>query len=585
MFFCTGCQKEYESFSNFCIACGGKIEKKAEVPTESKYICCGCQKEYEPTTKFCSECGGKVEKRVFELITENKYICSGCQKEYDSATKFCSECGGKIVVQDVMVKRPAVTDAVSTVQNMNNSASAIPDTTVSNVAVLDQIVQLIAAGMCNPQIKTFANKKSENIYSFTVENALLKQTGDILIENDGKSKTARLISSRTSPSVMAWFFLVFPVTFWLMIPCWLLLIKPLYQKLMVTLAHNVNAALKHPYAYVLPEKTAFAPQGKSAFEIAQICFANMPQITPESFRVTLAGNLDNGALYGAMAGYAAGVVPENIICMIDSTPVGERPGTNGVVFAVDKIYYSYRVLKSTVAGTSDYENITGSFFTNANLKGNVFRYNVGTLNINSKNVFCLGQVAGEYTGDIPENILIFMEKILVLAKSISGNVSANGQSVISNQPVQSFQNNMMFGGSAAPVQNQPVQSVQNYAGNYTPGYSGGNNCVQVADNVYVKLSFWGRLCQKRISRRDYWLIVLLTVPLHFIPVVGTFVAFYIVYTASYGRLHDSDRSAWNLAWVFLPVIGDIIFIVLCCMSGTQGPNRFGAVPQRVFGGN
>jgi len=68
MFVCSGCQKEYESFSNFCIACGGKIEKKAEVPTESKYICCGCQKEYEPTTKFCSECGGKVEKRVFELI-------------------------------------------------------------------------------------------------------------------------------------------------------------------------------------------------------------------------------------------------------------------------------------------------------------------------------------------------------------------------------------------------------------------------------------------------------------------------------------------------------------------------------------
>ena len=83
------------------------------------------------------------------------FVCSGCQKEYESFSNFCIACGGKIVVQDVMVKRPAVTDAVSTVQNINNGASAIPDTTVSNVAVLDRIVRMyiIVPGLSNKKLR------------------------------------------------------------------------------------------------------------------------------------------------------------------------------------------------------------------------------------------------------------------------------------------------------------------------------------------------------------------------------------------------------------------------------------------------
>ena len=41
------------------------------------------------------------------------------------------------------------------------------------------------------------------------------------------------------------------------------------------------------------------------------------------------------------------------------------------------------------------------------------------------------------------------------------------------------------------------------------------------------------------------------------------------------RLHDQDKSGW---WYFIqlvPAVGGIWFIVLMCLGGTPGPNRFG----------
>lgn len=44
------------------------------------------------------------------------------------------------------------------------------------------------------------------------------------------------------------------------------------------------------------------------------------------------------------------------------------------------------------------------------------------------------------------------------------------------------------------------------------------------------------------------------------------------------RLHDTDRSAWWLLLVLLPVIGAIVLIVFFASRGTPGPNRFGPDP-------
>ena len=42
------------------------------------------------------------------------------------------------------------------------------------------------------------------------------------------------------------------------------------------------------------------------------------------------------------------------------------------------------------------------------------------------------------------------------------------------------------------------------------------------------------------------------------------------------RLHDTNRSAWNLCWAILPIVGWILLIVFMCQEGDAKSNRFGA---------
>ncbi|ROP58112.1 uncharacterized membrane protein YhaH (DUF805 family) [Enterobacter sp. BIGb0383] len=48
------------------------------------------------------------------------------------------------------------------------------------------------------------------------------------------------------------------------------------------------------------------------------------------------------------------------------------------------------------------------------------------------------------------------------------------------------------------------------------------------------------------------------------------------------RLHDTDRSAWWLLLMLIPIVGWIALIVFNCQSGTPGDNRFGPDPKRKF---
>jgi uncharacterized membrane protein YhaH (DUF805 family) len=41
------------------------------------------------------------------------------------------------------------------------------------------------------------------------------------------------------------------------------------------------------------------------------------------------------------------------------------------------------------------------------------------------------------------------------------------------------------------------------------------------------------------------------------------------------RLHDTDRSAWWILIVLVPLVGMIALIVFFCQKGTDGPNRYG----------
>jgi uncharacterized membrane protein YhaH (DUF805 family) len=41
------------------------------------------------------------------------------------------------------------------------------------------------------------------------------------------------------------------------------------------------------------------------------------------------------------------------------------------------------------------------------------------------------------------------------------------------------------------------------------------------------------------------------------------------------RLHDIDRSGWWILILVIPIIGEILLVIMTCMRGTDGPNRFG----------
>lgn len=44
------------------------------------------------------------------------------------------------------------------------------------------------------------------------------------------------------------------------------------------------------------------------------------------------------------------------------------------------------------------------------------------------------------------------------------------------------------------------------------------------------------------------------------------------------RLHDTDRSGWNILWGLIPLVGALVLIFMYVTEGTPGPNRFGEDP-------
>jgi len=48
------------------------------------------------------------------------------------------------------------------------------------------------------------------------------------------------------------------------------------------------------------------------------------------------------------------------------------------------------------------------------------------------------------------------------------------------------------------------------------------------------------------------------------------------------RLHDQDRSGWLLLLLLIPVLGWFALLVLYCLDGTPGPNRYGPDPKHPF---
>jgi len=106
----------------------------------------------------------------------------------------------------------------------------------------------------------------------------------------------------------------------------------------------------------------------------------------------------------------------------------------------------------------------------------------------------------------------------------------------------------------------------------------------------------------RSSRSEYWwwqlfFILFLIGPPFFVGALGLsenwmylsgvfFLATFIPNIAiTIRRLHDSDKSGWLYLTSLIPYVGGLILIVLCCLRGTNGANRFGEDPLQPTGEN
>lgn len=50
------------------------------------------------------------------------------------------------------------------------------------------------------------------------------------------------------------------------------------------------------------------------------------------------------------------------------------------------------------------------------------------------------------------------------------------------------------------------------------------------------------------------------------------------FTLTVRRLHDTNRSAWNMFWILFPIVGWIVLFVFTCLPGNPQKNIFG-VPR------
>ena len=58
-------------------------------------------------------------------------------------------------------------------------------------------------------------------------------------------------------------------------------------------------------------------------------------------------------------------------------------------------------------------------------------------------------------------------------------------------------------------------------------------------------------------------------------------AYYLVtlipsFSVTIRRLHDINKSGWNLLWMLIPLLGAVYIIILNILKGTDGDNKYGA---------
>jgi len=82
----------------------------------------------------------------------------------------------------------------------------------------------------------------------------------------------------------------------------------------------------------------------------------------------------------------------------------------------------------------------------------------------------------------------------------------------------------------------------------------------------------------RARRSEFWWFYLAAFIGSFIPYLGVIWSLGVIIpilAAGARRLHDTGRSALNLLWMLLPVVGTILLIVWWAQDSKPGANEYG----------
>ena len=118
-------------------------------------------------------------------------------------------------------------------------------------------------------------------------------------------------------------------------------------------------------------------------------------------------------------------------------------------------------------------------------------------------------------------------------------------------------------------------------------------------NWYLKVLKNYAVFSGRARRKEYWMFVLfnlifIAVAIILDNILGTayenvgYGLFYTLYAlavlipslaVAVRRLHDTERSGWFILIGLIPIVGGIWLLVLLCLAGTAGENKYGADPK------
>ena len=120
---------------------------------------------------------------------------------------------------------------------------------------------------------------------------------------------------------------------------------------------------------------------------------------------------------------------------------------------------------------------------------------------------------------------------------------------------------------------------------------------QAVSNVFDKYAtFSGRA--RRSEYWWYWLFYLLVLLMaifldNFLGIAFDYLGYGPIYAftalglilpswaVSVRRLHDINKSGWNLLWSLVPIVGAILLLIWVCTDSDRSANRYGESPKYI----